>query len=533
MSTRKTSVFYAVLIAIASIAVGMVIASRLDLTPASSAQAVSMPPMNSAPLSGAIDATTFRNIAKTQIPTVVNIRTESRQRTQDLTEFFGGGGGGGGEDLLRRFFGGGGQPAPNAPQDGRRSPRGRQSPQDQLTAGAGTGFVIDKAGFVLTNNHVVEGADKITVSFVGAARNEEYAAKVVGHDTLTDSALLQLTEMPPQPLQEAKFGDSSQMQQGDWVMAIGNPFGLGHTVTVGVISALNRPFGGVAQREQNMLQTDAAINPGNSGGPLLNVRGEVVGINTAIYTDAQRSANIGIGFATPINTIRDLLPQLRTGKISRGVIGVQVSRDPLTKETAKALGLPNTNGAVISSVKPEGPAGKAGIMRGDVIVEYNGHPVTDSDSLVALVVATKPGTTVPITVYRDNQRKSLNITPDELDLEAEAESAGRRSNGGDARPEPPTATDFGMQLEAINPEIARGAELPRGRGGAIVADVDRGSAAARAGVQPNDIILEVNRQPMTTLTQVTKALQNATAGAPVFLVVWRDGQELFITMSKR
>ncbi len=527
MSTRKTSLFYAVLIAIASVAVGMVIASRLDLTPASSAQPVAIPPMNSAPLAGPLDAATFRTIAKAQIPTVVNIRTESRQRTQDLTEFFGGGGGSG-DDLLRRFFGGG-QGAPGAPNG--RTPR-RPAPQDQLTQGAGTGFIIDKAGFVLTNNHVVEGADKITVSFVGSNRNEEYAAKVVGHDALTDSALLQLTEMPSQPLQESKFGDSSQMQQGDWVMAIGNPFGLGHTVTVGVISALNRPFGGVAQREQNMLQTDAAINPGNSGGPLLNVRGEVVGMNTAIYTDAQRSSNIGIGFATPINTIRDLLPQLRTGKISRGVIGVQVSRDPLTKETAKALGLPGTSGAVISSVTPQGPAAKAGLTRGDVIIEYNGHPVADSDALVALVVATKPGTTVPVTIYRDNQRKSLNITPDELDLEAEA--AGRRSSsGGEAAPGAPTTTDFGMDLEAITPEIARGAELPRGRGGAIVADVDRGSAAARAGVQPNDIILEVNRQPVTTLSQVTKALQGATAGAPVFLVVWREGQELFVTMSKR
>jgi serine protease Do len=529
MSTRKTSLFYAVLIAIASVAVGMVIASRLDLTPASSAQAVSIPPMNSAPLTGALDAATFRNIAKAQIPTVVNIRTESRQRTQDLTEFFGGGGGG--EDLLRRFFGGGGGQGPNAPQDGRRSPRERQMPQDQLSQGAGTGFVIDKAGFVLTNNHVVEGADKITVSFVGGARNEEYAAKVVGHDSLTDSALLQLTEMPAQPMQEAKFGDSSQMQQGDWVMAIGNPFGLGHTVTVGVISALNRPFGGVAQREQNMLQTDAAINPGNSGGPLLNVRGEVVGMNTAIYTSQAQSSNIGIGFATPINTIRDLLPQLRTGKISRGVIGVSVSKDPLTKETAKALGLPNTSGAVISSVKPDGAAAKAGLVRGDVIVEYNGHPVPDSDTLVSLVVATKPGTTVPITIYRDNQRKSLNVTPDELDLEAEA--AGRRSAGPDGRPEPPTATDFGMQLEAITPQIARSVELPQGRGGALVADVDRGSAAARAGVQPNDIILEVNRQPVSSLPQATRALQNVPAGTPVFLVVWRQGEELFITMSKR
>ena len=526
MSTRKTTFFYAVLIAIASLAVGMVIASRLDLTPTSSAQMVTMPAMNSTPLGGPIDATTFRNIAKAQIPTVVNIRTESRQRTQDLTEFFGGQGG---DDLLRRFFGQ--QMPPDSPSP-RQQPR-RRSPQGQLTEGAGTGFVIDKGGYILTNNHVIDGADKITVAFVGAARNEEYPAKVVGHDALTDSALLQLTEMPSTPLQEAKFGDSAQMQQGDWVMAIGNPFNLGHTVTVGVISALDRPFGGTATRQQPMIQTDAAINPGNSGGPLLNIRGEVIGMNTAIYTDAMRAANIGIGFATPINTIRELLPQLRTGKISRGVIGVSISRDPLTKELAKELGLPNTSGAVVSSVTPNTPAERAGLKRGDVIVEYNGRPVTDSDSLVSMVVATKPGTTVPVTIYRDNQRKTLSITPDELDLEAEA-NGGRspRQNNGPDR-EAPTATDFGMQLEPITPEVARQLDLPRGRGGAIVTDVDRGSVAANAGVQPNDIIVEVNRQPVANVSQVTRALQSATAGRPVFVVVWRDGQEYFITMTKR
>ena len=522
MSTRKTTLFYAVLIAIASLAVGMVIASRLDLTPASSAQMVAMPAMNSTPLGGPIDATTFRNIAKAQIPTVVNIRTESRQRTQDLTEYFGGPGG---DDLLRRFFGG------QAPDSPRQQPR-RRSPQGQLTEGAGTGFVIDKSGYILTNNHVIEGADKITVAFVGAARNEEYAAKVVGHDALTDSALLQLTDMPSAPLQEARFGDSAQMQQGDWVMAIGNPFNLGHTVTVGVISALDRPFGGTATRQQPMIQTDAAINPGNSGGPLLNVRGEVFGMNTAIYTDAARSANIGIGFATPINTIRELLPQLRTGKISRGVIGVTINRDPITKDVAKELGLPNTSGAVIGSVSPGTPAARAGLQRGDVIVEFNGRPVSDSDSLVSLVVATKPGTTVPITVYRENQRKTLSITPDELDLEAEA-NGGRSPRQGGPEREAPTATDFGMQLEPVTPEVARQLDLPRGRGGAIVTDIDRGSVAANSGVQPNDVIVEVNRQPVANVSQVTRALQNATAGRPVFLVVWRDGQEYFITMTKR
>ncbi len=519
MSTRKTTLFYAVLIATASVAVGMVIASQWGLSPASSAQTVNVPPMNSAPLTGAIDAQTFRKIAKDQIPTVVNIRTEARARTQELTEFFGG------DDLLRRFFGQGG------PGGGQRQRRPPQSEDEPRTEGAGTGFIIDKNGFILTNNHVVEGAEKITVTLYHAERGVEYSAKVVGRDALTDSALIQLTEMPSQPLQEAKFGDSDQMQPGDWVMAIGNPFGtLGHTVTVGVISALGRPLGGVRGREQNMLQTDAAINPGNSGGPLLNIRGEVVGINTAIYTDAQRAANIGIGFATPINAIRDLLPQLRNGKVTRGVIGVRVQRDHLTKDTAAALGLPNTSGAVLSTITPGGPAAKAGLEPGDVIIEYNGRPVTDSDALVAMVVATKPGTTAPVTIVRDKQRKTLTITVDELDLEAEQ---GRSARGGGNQPQEPTTTGFGMTLDSITPDVARELDLPRGRGGAVVTDVSRGGAAANAGVVPGDVILEVNRQAVSNVSQVTRELQKATPGTPVFLLVWRDGEQVFITMTKR
>src|SRR3954468_6442648 len=320
MSTGKTSLFYAVLIAVAGMAVGMVIASRLDLPPASSAQTVAVPPMNSAPLSGAVDATTFRNIAKFNAPAVVNIQTEVRQRGRDMTEFFGGGGGGS-DDPFQRFFGGGKHQA-STPARGRNNNRAQRPQQDPIMEGAGTGFIIDPAGFILTNNHVVEGAETIRVSLYGGERLELYAAKVGGHASLSDTGLLQMPEMPRQPLTPIKFGDSEQMQPGDWVMAIGNPFRLGHSVSVGVISALGRPFGGTATRQQPMLQTDAAINPGNSGGPLLNVRGEVVGMNTAIYTDERRAANIGIGFATPINTIRELLPQLRAGKISRGVIGV-------------------------------------------------------------------------------------------------------------------------------------------------------------------------------------------------------------------
>jgi serine protease Do len=519
MSTRKTTLFYAILIAVASTAVGMVIASQWGLPQASSAQTIgTAPPMNSAPLTGAIDAATFRNIAKAQVPTVVYIQTSAHMRNSETSELFGG------DDLLRRFFGG------QLPQG--RDPRGRQAPQDDdgpVTQGTGTGFIIDKTGLILTNNHVVEEAEDIRVSLFGGARTESYAAKVVGRDLLTDSALIQLTEMPATPLQEAKFGDSEQMQPGDWVMAIGNPFGLSHTVTVGVISALGRPLGGVNGRRQNMLQTDAAINPGNSGGPLLNIRGEVVGINTAIYTDAARAANIGIGFATPFNAIRDLLPQLRTGKITRGVIGVEVNVDPLSKEVAEGLGLPSSNGALLRTVRPAGPAGKAGLEAGDVIVEFNGRPVKDSDALVAMVVNTKPGTSVPVTIYRNKERKSLNVTVDELDLSAE-QNAQLSPNAPRSEP---ASTGFGMEIDSITPDIAQELQLPRGKGGAVISRIERNSPAANAGLAPNDVILEVNRQPVTSVSQVTRALQGVTSGQTVFLLVWRNGSEVFVPMTKR
>ena len=513
MSTRKSTLFYALLLATASLAVGMVIASRLDLTPASSAQNMVVPAMNSAPLSGPIDATTFRNIAQAQIPTVVNIQTEARARTRELTEFFGGGEG---DDLLRRFFG--------QPPRGRGAPRG-EAPR---TSGAGTGFVIDKAGFILTNNHVVDGADVIRVSLFGGGRTESYPARIVGRDVLTDSALLQLEEMPGTPLQEVRFGDSSQMQPGDWVVAIGNPFGLSHTVTVGVVSALERPLGGIAGREQPMIQTDAAINPGNSGGPLLNIRGEVIGINTAIYTDAQRAANIGIGFAFPINVIRDLLPQLRSGKVVRGVIGVGLRPDPLTREEATAFGVTGTNGALVQSVNEGEPAARAGMEPGDVVIEYNGQPVTDNQSLISMVVGTRPGTTVPITVIRDKKRVTLKVTVEELDLESEA--TGRTSR---RQQDEPTTTGFGLMLEPITPEISRQLNLPRNRGGAVVASVEPRSPAANAGIFPGDVILEVNRQPVANMSQVTRALEAVSPGTPAFVLVWRNGQQIFVTMTRR
>src|SRR5262245_23192812 len=334
MSTRKTTVFYAVLIAVASLAVGMVIASRLDLSPESSAQVIAVPAANSSPITGPIDALTFRTIAKAVSPAVVHIRTESHQREQDLTEFFGGG-----DDLFRRFFG---------------QPRGRGNRDTPTTVAAGTGFIIGKEGLILTNNHVVEGADKVEVSLYGEDDDVRYKARVIGRDPLTDSALIELTEKPDHSLPEVKFGDSSQIEPGDWVMAIGNPFNLSHTVSVGVISAMKRPFPVSTGRSLDMLQTDAAINPGNSGGPLLNIRGEVVGINTAIYSDTRQAGNIGIGFAVPINVVRSLLPQLRNGKITRGMIGVQVQ--PVPRDSFADLGLKERKGALVASVTGGSPA---------------------------------------------------------------------------------------------------------------------------------------------------------------------------------
>jgi serine protease Do len=514
MSTRKTTLFYALLIAVASLAVGMVIASRLDLSPVSSAQTIAAPPMNSAPLSGPVDAGTFRNVAKAVTPSVVNIRTESRARQQQMTEFFGGG-----DDLLERFFG-------QQPRNrGGQPPREQEAPR---VSGAGTGFVISNDGYILTNNHVVENATKIEVSFYGDDADITYEAIVVGRDPLTDSALIQLKEKPRRDLTEVKFGDSAQMQPGDWVMAIGNPFGLAHTVSVGVISATERPFPITDGRSQEVLQTDAAINPGNSGGPLLNVRGEVVGINTAIYTDARQQGNIGIGFAIPINVVRELLPQLRTGKITRGVIGISVQNVPL--EAIAEFGLKDRHGALVASVAGRGPAAKAGVEPGDVIVEFNGKPVKNRDELVGVVVRTKPGTTVPLKVLRDKAEKTLNITVDELDLENETARTGQPDSPQE--PEEEAGAGFGMTIGTLTADIARRLRLDPDTKGVLITDVEPSGTAARAGLTRGDILLQVNRRPVTSVAEASRELGRVASGGTAFLLVQRGGTETFITVRK-
>ena len=516
MSSRKTTLFYSLLIMVASLAVGMVIASRLDLTPASSAQTMAAPPMNSAPLSGPVDAATFRNIAKAMSPAVVNIRSTSTQRAQEMTEFFGGGGGS--DELLERFGLGG----------RRQQPQQRQKPREQETQAAGTGFVISKEGFILTNNHVVEGANKIEVNFLGEENDVYHEAKVVGRDPLTDSALLQLVESK-KDLVEVKFGDSSKMEPGDWVMAIGNPFGLSHTVSVGVISATARSFPIAEQRSADVLQTDAAINPGNSGGPLLNARGEVIGINTAIYTDSRNAGNIGIGFAIPINSVRELIPQLRTGKVTRGVIGVQVT--PVPAEALAEFGLKERKGALVGAVTRGAAAAKAGVEPGDVIIEFNGKPIKNRDELVATVVSTKPGTTVPVKVMRDREERTLNLTVGELDLEDEGNRAAATRETS-TEPDEQASQGFGITLGALTGDVARRLRAPADTQGVLVSDVEQGSPAFRQGLTRGDIITQVNRKPVRTPQEAGRALGQVSSGGTAFLLVMRGGQEQFFTIRK-
>jgi serine protease Do len=449
---------------------------------------------------------------------VVNIRTESRQRAQDLSDFFGGGGGD--LDLFERFFG---QPNPNQP-----TPQ-PQRPRERVVQAAGTGFIIDKAGYILTNNHVVDGATRITVSLYGEDADQEYEARVVGRDPLTDSALLELTEKPDHTLPEAKFGDSGQIFAGDWVMAIGNPFGLAHTVSVGIISAVERPFPVSEGRSAQVLQTDAAINPGNSGGPLLNLRGEVIGINTAIISGSQQQGNVGIGFAIPINVVRELLPQLRAGKITRGRIGVGIGAVPT--EAVDEFGLKDRNGAVVLNVAPGGAAAKAGVEPGDVIISYNGKPIRDRDELVAMVTATKPGTTVPVRIVRDRQERTISLTVEELDLEAESTTL-RSDNGGGTNAPEETTTGFGLTLGNITPEIRQRLRLDRGTEGAVVTDIEPGSPAARSGLAPGDVVVRVGRETVATAAEASRELGRVPSGGTAFLRVLRNGQETFVSVTK-
>jgi serine protease Do len=435
----------------------------------------------------------FRTLVERVSPAVVNISTKSGPHGPGLE---GGGGGPGGGDPFGEYFG------PFERFFG--PPPGRPHRQRSL----GSGFVIDDHGFILTNNHVVENADEILVKL---SDGKELKAKVVGRDAKTDLALIEIDG--GNGLRTVPLGKSDDLKVGDWVLAIGNPFGLDNTVTAGIVSAIGRKID--QGPYDNFIQTDAAINPGNSGGPLLNTRGEVVGINTAIFS--RSGGNIGIGFAIPISLAMEIVPQLKAkGRVTRGWLGVMIQR--ITPELAESLGVDGTTGALVSEVVPDGPAAKAGIKQGDIIIEYDGTPVKDSTDLPRLVARTGVGSSVSVKVKRDDDEETFTVTVGELDDGEQVEAAGASSE------------QLGLAVQTLTAEIAENLGLDRGVRGVVVTEVEPDGPAAEAGLRRGDVIAEVNRRPVHNAAQYEKAVKMSGKGKSVLFLVRRGDNTIFLAI---
>jgi serine protease Do len=433
----------------------------------------------------------FADLAEKLKPAVVNISTTKTVRSGGLRSPFGQRSPFdryfGGDDFFERFFG-------DTPQ--------RQFQQRSL----GSGFIISKDGYIFTNNHVVEQADKIIVKL---SDGKEFEAKVIGRDAKTDLALIKIKA--DESLPEVETGDSEKVRVGEWVIAIGNPFGLAQTVTAGIVSAKGRVIG--AGPYDNFIQTDASINPGNSGGPLFNMEGKVIGINTAIVAQGQ-----GIGFAIPINMAKGILSDLKAkGKVTRGWLGVSVQ--DISEEIAKSMKLKDRNGALISDIFKGDPADKAGLKSGDVVTEVNGKKIKDTHELLMLIAGFRVGETVKVKVLRDGQEKVLGITIAERTDEAEIASA-RKS--GEA---------FGMTVQDITPEIARYLGLTLKKG-VIVVDVREGSVAEEVGIQPQDIVLEVNRVKVETMKDYVREIGKAGEKNGILLLIQRGKSKFYVPLSK-
>ena len=381
-----------------------------------------------------------------------------------------------------------------------------QIPKDFRQRSLGSGFVIDKNGFILTNNQVVEATDEIRVKL---ADEREFTAKIVGRDPKTDLALIRIEA--DQPLTPLPLGNSDKLEVGDWVVAIGNPFGLEATVTAGIVSAKYRDIG--AGSYDNFIQTDASINPGNSGGPLLNTAGQVIGINSAILS--RSGGSIGIGFAIPINMAKDILPQLKKGKVVRGWLGVMIQK--ITPDLKEKLSLKDEKGALVADVTAGGPAEEAGIKRGDVIVSFDGKGIKEMHDLPYIVGSTPVGKKVTVEVIRKGKKESFQVKTGELEEEEEPEVESK------------AAPELGLVVKEITPELARSFRLPE-TSGLVVVQVENNSPAGEAGIRPGDIVLEVDQIPMKNLTQFNLKIKEYNEGDTVLFLLNRRGSTLYLTL---
>ena len=475
------------MVAVSFLIIGLMVASGLNMTGISMAEDYA-PDVKAPELTSVVTPGSFSELSEKLSPTVVNVRVTKVEKVgfnhHQMPEGpFG--------EFFERFF-------KHMPQQ----PEGRRS------QGAGSGVIINPDGTILTNNHVVEDAKEVIVTLTD---KKEYKAMVVGRDPKTDLAVLKIESDGSLPA--AAMGDSEDLKVGDWVVAIGNPFGLSHTVTSGIVSAKGRVIG--AGPYDDFIQTDASINPGNSGGPLFNMKGEVIGINTAIIPFGQ-----GIGFAIPVNTAKPLIPQLvSTGKVTRSYLGVNIQT--ITPDLAKAMKLDEASGALVADVTSGSPADKAGIRRGDVIMSYDKKDVTDSHDLPAMVAATPVGQKVSVKVNRNGKVKKLTVKTGRLpsdDTELEASAS-------------PAKGKWGLQLQELNPQLAEHLGLKTDEG-LVVVGVSPDSPAADAGIRQGDVILEVNRKPVETIEQAKKHLRATQDENSTLLLVQRGEGKFFVPLEQ-
>ncbi|MDF1613415.1 DegQ family serine endoprotease [Desulfurivibrio dismutans] len=444
----------------------------------------------------------FADLAEKLGPSVVNIyTTQTVQAPSSPHHFFFEG-----EELpelFRRFF--------DSPSPHSRPPRGTP-PREMQRTSLGSGVIISPDGYIVTNNHVVENADSINIRLTNF---EEYDAEVVGRDPKTDLALLKIEAKSALPA--VKMGDSDALRVGDWVIAIGNPFGFEQTVTAGIVSGKGRSLG--SGPYENFIQTDASINPGNSGGPLFNLQGEMVGINTAIYS--RGGGNIGIGFAIPVNMAKNIIDQIREhGTVTRGWLGVLIQH--VTPELARQFQLDRPIGALVGEVSPESPAAEAGMRPGDVIVEYDGKKITQMSMVPTLVSQTPVGQEVLVKVIRRGQEQDLLVTIGKLDED-------------DQLPVPRTQEaeeKLGLGAQELTEEVARSLGL-KDPIGVLISHVEPGSPAQRAGLRRGEVIVEVNQQPVGNLAEYGEMMEQALEKGEVLLLVNRGGQHRYVAISIR